>query len=149
MKGKDECGTLRRERSSSTSKNSRTWRGSAFSTKLVSNIERIDRIEKILAVVKGTQDGEARAAARLVLRLCETYGISLEQLRGPSGGPVDDLIDKVEQLTRSGASAQNDADLGSEHSLTNNSSASGMRLHYEFRRVQAFEDHNGREWGAA
>jgi hypothetical protein len=149
MKREDEGGTLSRKKSSSTLKNCRKLKCSDRSKKPVSKIEAIDRIEKILGVVKGTQDGEARSAARLVLRLCEAYGVSLERLRGPSGGSVDDLIDKVEQLTRSQVSAQNVVDLDSEHSVVNDSWASRIGSSYEFRHVQAFEDRNGREQGAA
>ncbi len=146
MERNSERDRIKRERFSG---NSRTSNGSAPSTKLVSKIESIDKIEKILGVVKGAEGGEARAAARLVLRLCETHGISLEQLRGPSGGSADDIITKVQRLTRAGDAIGNLNDLETEPFHVNDSSALGVGLSYEFRLVQASKNRNGGERGAA
>ena len=58
-------------------------------------IDRIKKMEKILALVDSPYEGEALAAARMVLRLIQAWGIDLQSLRFSSGDLVDSLLENV------------------------------------------------------
>ncbi|MGO9119713.1 MAG: hypothetical protein ACLQPD_19135 [Desulfomonilaceae bacterium] len=60
-------------------------------------IDRIKKMEKILALVDSPYKGEALAAARMVLRLIHAWGIDLKSLQFSSGDLVDNLLKMVAQ----------------------------------------------------
>jgi hypothetical protein len=60
-----------------------------------STIERINKIEKILALVNSPHEGEAVSAARMAMKLSRAWGIDLGLSRSPSGERVGTPADKV------------------------------------------------------
>ncbi|MGO9117262.1 MAG: hypothetical protein ACLQPD_06575 [Desulfomonilaceae bacterium] len=62
-----------------------------------STAERINKMEKILALLNSPHEGEAMSAARMVMKLSHAWGIDVNRLRGLSGEPVDNLLEMVAQ----------------------------------------------------
>ena len=60
-----------------------------------STAERINKLEKILALVNSPHNGEAMSAARMLMKLSKAWRIDLGLFRDPSGQKVETLVDGV------------------------------------------------------
>jgi hypothetical protein len=78
-------------------------------------INRIKKMEKILALVNSPYKGEALAAVRMVMKLVQAWGIDLQTLRFSSGDLVDNLLEKVAE---SGSSHFFSSDTVQKHHVT-------------------------------
>jgi hypothetical protein len=63
--------------------------------RVLSTVERMAKMKKVLALLNSPHEGEAMSAARMVMKLSQAWGINVNGLRGLSGELVDNLLEMV------------------------------------------------------
>jgi|GEM_PF-6832686 hypothetical protein len=63
--------------------------------RMLSTVERMAKMKKVLALLNSPYEGEAMSAARMVMKLSQGWGIDVNGLRGLSGELVDNLLEMV------------------------------------------------------
>jgi hypothetical protein len=68
---------------------------SHVSERILSTVERMTKMKKVLALLNSPHEGEAMSAARMVMKLSRAWGIDVNHLRGLSRELVDNLFEMV------------------------------------------------------
>ena len=68
---------------------------SCGSERILSTVEKMNKMRKVLALVNSPHEGEAMSAARMVMKLSQAWGLDVNRLLGLSGELVDNLLELV------------------------------------------------------